>query len=87
MPGSSKEFLDVQATTQCGFTLKRLLDMIRAYRQFSSTSFVVKENNYTTKTINAFIVYNLDNWSKIPLKIFTLKYYLFGTTRIIKNHD
>ena len=28
VPASSKEFLDIQATTECGFTLKRVRDMI-----------------------------------------------------------
>ena len=30
---SSKEFLDIQATIECGFTLKRVRDMTRTYRQ------------------------------------------------------
>ena len=29
----SKEFRDIQVTTECGFTLKRVRDMIRAYSQ------------------------------------------------------
>ena len=30
-PSSSKEFLDIQATIECGFTLKRVRDMIKTY--------------------------------------------------------
>ena len=30
-PASSKAFLDIQATIECGFTLKRVRDMTRAY--------------------------------------------------------
>ena len=30
-PVSSKEFLDIQATIECGFTLKRVRDMTRTY--------------------------------------------------------
>ena len=30
-PASSKEFLDIQATVECGFTLKRVGDMTRTY--------------------------------------------------------
>ena len=30
-PASSKEFLDIQATIGCGFTLKRVRDMTRTY--------------------------------------------------------
>ena len=32
-PVSSKEFFDSQATIECGFTLKRVWDMIRTYNQ------------------------------------------------------
>ena len=28
-----KEFLDIQATIECGFTLKHVRDMIRTHRQ------------------------------------------------------
>ena len=37
-PASSKEFLDIQATIECGFTLKRVRDMTRTYSQFLSAS-------------------------------------------------
>ena len=30
----SKEFLDIQATIECGFTLKCVRDMTRTYNQF-----------------------------------------------------
>ena len=33
----SKEFLDIQATTECGFTLKRVRDMIKTQPEFNST--------------------------------------------------
>ena len=36
-PASSKEFLDIQATIECGFTLKRVRDMIRRYSQMHCT--------------------------------------------------
>ena len=36
-PVSSKEFLDIQATIECGFTLKRVRDMIRTYSQIHRT--------------------------------------------------
>ena len=36
-PGSSKEFLYTQATTECGFTLKRVRDMTRTYSQMHRT--------------------------------------------------
>ena len=42
-PASSKEFLDIQATVECGFTLKRVRDMTRTCRRyylFSKAKFV-----------------------------------------------
>ena len=37
MPVSNKEFLDVKATIECGFTLKHVHDMIRTYIQMHHT--------------------------------------------------
>ena len=34
-PASSKKFLNIQATIECGFTLKRVRDMKRTYSQFN----------------------------------------------------
>ena len=36
-PASSKEFLDIQATTECGFTLKCIHGLIRTYSQMQHT--------------------------------------------------
>ena len=36
-PASSKEFLDIQATIECGFNLKSIRDMIRTYSQLHCT--------------------------------------------------
>ena len=36
-PASGKEFLDIQATIECGFTLNRVRDMIRAYNHMHRT--------------------------------------------------
>ena len=32
-PASNKDFLDIKATIECGFTLKRVRDMIITYDQ------------------------------------------------------
>ena len=37
MPAWSKEFLDNQATIECGFTLKRVCEMTRTYSQMHHT--------------------------------------------------
>ena len=36
-PLSSKNFLEIQATIECRFTLKRVRDMIRTYGQMHRT--------------------------------------------------
>ena len=38
---------------------------------FNSTPFVIEQNNCTTKIVNVYIVYDLDNWPKTPLRNFT----------------
>ena len=35
--------------------------------QFNKSVLVVEQNNYATKIVNAYIVYDLDDWPKIPL--------------------
>ena len=40
-PASSKEFADIQATIECGFTLKRVHDMTRTYSQGIGVSKVI----------------------------------------------
>ena len=37
-PVSSKVSLDIQANIECGFTLKRVRDMIRTYSQMHNTA-------------------------------------------------
>ena len=46
VPVLSKEFLDIQANTECGITLKRVRDMIRTYSQLNIfTCFVRLQTN------------------------------------------
>ena len=37
MPALSRDFLDIQGTIECGFTLKRVHDMTRTYSQMHRT--------------------------------------------------
>ena len=46
-----------------------------------------EQNNYASKNINAYIVYDLDSSPNNPLKNFTLKNCLFGATSTVKNND
>ena len=54
---------------------------------FNINLFNVEQNNYTTSVLNAYIVYNLVNWSKVPLFSFTLNNFLLGETSIARNSD
>ena len=48
-PVSSKEFLDIQATLKCGFTLKPVRDMTTTYSQMHRTVQII-----TQKTAQSF---------------------------------
>ena len=41
VPASSKDFLDIQATTECGFTLKPIRDMTRTYNQLMKSFYIL----------------------------------------------
>ena len=55
--------------------------------QFKNTPLVVEQNDHATKIVNAYIVFNLDKWVKVPLNNFKIKNCLFGATNIIKNSN
>ena len=51
--------------------------------QFNNTPLVIDQTNLTNKILNAYIVYDLDNWPKIPLN----NTFLFGAINTAKNND
>ena len=57
-PVSSKEFLDIQGTTECGFTLKRVRDMTRTYSHkkwsFPLRIYVINVSKSAVKSANMF---------------------------------
>ena len=55
--------------------------------KFDKEPLVIEQNNYLTKIVNVYIVYDLDAWPKILLRNFTLKNCLFGATNIVNNSD
>ena len=55
--------------------------------KFDKNSLAVKQNNYLIKIVNAYVVYDLDAWPKLPVKNFTIKDYLFGAASIVKMTD
>ena len=55
--------------------------------QLNNTPSIVEQNNYSIKTVNAYIFYDLDNQPKIPPRNFTFKNCLFDATNIGKDND
>ena len=54
--------------------------------QFNNTALVI-EQNYASRIVNFYILYDLNNLPKNPLRNFTLQNYLFGGTNIVKIND
>ena len=59
----------------------------RAGIKLDNRVLVVEQNNYTSKIINVYIVYDIDTWPKNPLNNFTLKNCLLGATNTVKNNN
>ena len=56
-PASSKEFLDIQATIECGFTLKCVRDMTRTYSQYKPyLDLNIYKNNELESTFRPLLV-------------------------------
>ena len=51
--------------------------------KFDKDPVAIEQNNYVTKILIVYVVYDLNAWPKIPLRIFKLKNCLFGTTNIV----
>ena len=59
----------------------------RAGIKLDNRVLVVEQNNYTSKIINVYIVYDIGTWPKNPLNNFTLKNCLLGATNRVKNNN
>ena len=66
-PALSKEFLDIQATVECGFTLKFVRDMIKTYNVLKDFQNMHKE--YIISTLST--VYKLHILKKQHQVLFT----------------
>ena len=55
--------------------------------KFEKDSLTVEQNNYSTKIVNVFIVYDLGSCSKNPTNNFKFKNCLSRATNIVKNSD
>ena len=54
--------------------------------KFDNSVLVVEQNNYSSRTVNVYIVYGLDTLPKNLLNDFTFKNSLFLATNIVKNN-
>ena len=79
----------------CNSELRQLLDLTpitkyfeeKIQLQFSKSVLVVEQNNYATKILSSYIVYEWDHWQRNPLNNFTLKNFLFDATNAVKNRE
>ena len=55
--------------------------------KFDKDPLAIEQIDYLTKIVNAYIVYELEVWSKTTFRNFTLKCCLFGASNILKNSD
>ena len=54
---------------------------------FDKDLLAVEQNNHTTKIVNVYIVYELDDWPRNPTNNFKLKNSLFVATNTVKNSE
>ena len=52
--------------------------------KFDKDPLPVEQNNYLTKIVNVYIVYDLDAWLRNPTNNFKFKNCLFGATNVVK---
>ena len=55
--------------------------------KFDKDPLAVEQNNYASKIVNVYIVYDLDAWPRNPTNNFKLKNCSFGATSVVKNSD
>ena len=55
--------------------------------KFDKDPWTIEQNDYLTKIVNVYIVYDLDACTKNPTNHFKLKNFLFRATSIVKNSD
>ena len=63
------------------------LSVYRARIKTDNDVLAIIQNNYVTKIVNKYIVFELDVWRRIPLNNFKLKNCLFGATNTLTNKN
>ena len=71
----SEEFLDIQATIECGFTLKRARDMIRRYSQMHRTDKYSEHSSiiWSVWPNGGVFVYELSGWFWVRVQLQSLE--------------
>ena len=52
--------------------------------KFDRDALAVEQNNYASKIVDVYIVYDLDVWPRKPVNNFKFQNYLFGATSVVK---
>ena len=55
--------------------------------KFDKNPLAVEQNNYLTKIVNVYIVYDLNAWPRSPTNNSKFKKCLFGSTNTVKNSE
>ena len=55
--------------------------------KFDKDPLAVEQNNYVSKIVNVYIVFDLDAWPRNPTNDFKFKKCLFGATTVVKKSD
>ena len=82
--GNQREYLILNFTV---FFNSIKISKYKISTKFDKVPLAVEQNDYLTKIVNVYIVYDLNSWSKNPTNIFKFQIYLFGATNIVKNSD
>ena len=87
MPASSKDFPHIQATTECGLTLKRVRDMISRYSKFyHQIDGVVVDSPLAPILANIFMGFYEPKWRN-ELNLWKPKFYLRYADDILAAFD
>ena len=63
------------------------LSEYRMGMKFDKDPLAVEQNNYLSKILNVYTVYDLDAWPRYPTNNSKFNNCLFGATGIVKNSD
>ena len=55
--------------------------------KFDKNPLAAEQNNYLTRIVNVYIVYDLAAWSRNPTNNFKFRNCLFRAIKIVKNSD